>query len=112
MRQAGRRSGAIAIACAALGACSVLPKAPPPPKVGMPPVERAYSGTELPFASEAVYFLLTDRFVDGDLGNNYEGQGGAERGTFDRPIHLEGQLPANIGYLGGDFRGIADNADC
>ncbi len=80
------------------------------PRVEMPPVERAYSGTELPFASEAVYFLLTDRFVDGDLGNNYVGQGGAEVGTFDRPIQLEGELPANIGYLGGDFQGIVDNA--
>lgn len=80
------------------------------PRLEMPPVERAYGGTELPFASEAVYFLLTDRFVDGDLSNNYEDQGGAEVGTFDRPIQLEGQRPANIGYLGGDFQGIANNA--
>ena len=99
-------------AFAALGCLSACATNGPSnaPRVEMPPVERAYYGTELPFASEAVYFLLTDRFVDGDLGNNYEDQGGTEVGTFDRPIQLEGQLPANIGYLGGDFKGIADNA--
>ncbi|MEM8814749.1 MAG: alpha-amylase family glycosyl hydrolase [Pseudomonadota bacterium] len=104
-----------ALACSLLlTACSTAPPAvepEPPPRVGMPPVERAYSGTDLPFASEAVYFLLTDRFVDGDLANNYEQQGGTERGTFDRPIQLDGRRPANIGYLGGDFKGVADNAE-
>jgi len=70
-----------------------------------------FYGTLEPFASEAVYFLMTDRFVDGDPGNNYEEQGGAELGTFDRPIKLEGLPPGNIGYLGGDFKGIVDNAD-
>ena len=32
-------------------------------------------GTEQPWASEAIYFVLTDRFVDGDKSNNYEQQG-------------------------------------
>lgn len=103
------QGGLLAAAAAALAACSVAPPEPVP-RLEMPPVERAYSGTDLPFASEAVYFLLTDRFVDGDLANNYENQGGVERGTFDRPIQLDGKRPANIGYLGGDFRGIAENA--
>ncbi|MDJ0911672.1 MAG: alpha-amylase family glycosyl hydrolase [Woeseiaceae bacterium] len=70
-----------------------------------------YYGTLEPFASEAVYFALTDRFVDGDPDNNYVDQGGAERGTFDRPIQIEGEPPANIGYLGGDFQGLLDNAE-
>ena len=70
-----------------------------------------FYGTLEPFAAEAVYFLLTDRFVDGDASNNHVDQGGVERGTFDRPIQLEGREPANIGYLGGDFKGILDNAD-
>ena len=70
-----------------------------------------YYGTLEPFASEAVYFIVTDRFVDGDSGNNYPDQGGVELGTFDRPIRLTGSAPANIGYLGGDFRGVLDNAD-
>lgn len=70
-----------------------------------------YYGTLEPFASEAVYFVVTDRFVDGDLGNNYAEQGGAERRTFNRPIRLTDSPPANIGYLGGDFKGVLDNAD-
>jgi cyclomaltodextrin glucanotransferase len=69
-----------------------------------------YYGTLEPFASEAVYFIVTDRFVDGDPDNNYPDQGGVALGTFDRPIRLTGSPPANIGYLGGDFRGVLDNA--
>ena len=70
-----------------------------------------YFGTLEPFASEAVYFIVTDRFVDGDPNNNYPDQGGVELGTFDRPIRLADSAPANIGYLGGDFKGVLDNAD-
>lgn len=69
-----------------------------------------YYGTLEPFASENVYFIVTDRFVDGDPANNQLDQGGPELGTFDRPIQLEGLPPANIGYLGGDFKGVLDNA--
>ncbi len=70
-----------------------------------------YFGTLEPFASEAVYFIVTDRFVDGDPANNFPDQGGVERGTFDRPIRVADSAPANIGYLGGDFKGVLDNAD-
>lgn len=73
--------------------------------------EQEYYGTLEPFASEAVYFIVTDRFVDGDPGNNYPDQGGVELGTFDRPIRLAGEPPGNIGYLGGDFKGVLNNAD-
>jgi len=69
-----------------------------------------YFGTLEPFASEAVYFIVTDRFVDGDPSNNYPQQGGVELGTFDRPIQIPGLPPANIGYLGGDFKGVLENA--
>ncbi len=69
-----------------------------------------YVGTTEPFAAKAVYFVLTDRFVNGDPSNDQRDQGGAHR-TFDRPV---AGAPAgrsdNIGYLGGDFRGILDNA--
>ncbi len=97
------------------GACATTeyPPAAPPPELPPESPPRAlpeYYGTLEPFAAEAVYFVVTDRFVDGDPGNNQVGQGGAERGTFDRPIRLAGEGPANIGYLGGDFRGILDNA--
>ena len=69
-----------------------------------------FYGTLEPFASETVYFIVTDRFVDGDPANNFEDQGGEELGTFDRPVQLEGLPPGNIGYLGGDFKGVLDNA--
>lgn len=72
---------------------------------------REYYGTLEPFASEAVYFLLTDRFVDGDPSNNFPEQGGGpETRTFDRELQVPGYAPANIGYLGGDFKGVLDNA--
>jgi len=69
-----------------------------------------FYGTTEPFASEAVYFVLTDRFVNGDASNDHRDQGG-KNGTFDVPTP---GAPAgesdNIGYLGGDFKGIVDNA--
>ena len=73
-------------------------------------VAESFHGTLEPFASEAVYFVVTDRFVDGDPANNHVDQGEGDTATFDRPIHLDGQDEANIGYLGGDFKGIVDNA--
>ncbi|HEX9706294.1 MAG TPA: alpha-amylase family glycosyl hydrolase [Steroidobacteraceae bacterium] len=69
-----------------------------------------YYGTAEPFAAEAVYFVLTDRFVDGDAANNRIRQGG-DNHTFDRPIRGVNGTPDNIGYLGGDFRGLLDHGD-
>ncbi len=70
-----------------------------------------YYGTVEPFAARAVYFLMTDRFVNGDESNDQRKQGGAHP-SFDIPVP---GAPAgesdNIGYLGGDFKGIANNAD-
>ncbi len=68
------------------------------------------SGTQEPFASEAVYFLLTDRFVDGDPSNNHKTQGGANP-SFDIPLIGPNGATANVGYLGGDFQGIVNNAE-
>lgn len=100
------KSAYLTIAVAlSLGGCVTvdpLPDDRPPPD---------YYGTLEPFASEAVYFIVTDRFVDGDPGNNFPDQGGVELGTFDRPIRLTDRQPGNIGYLGGDFQGVLDNAD-
>lgn len=70
----------------------------------------SFHGTTDPFASEAVYFVLTDRFVNGDPTNDHRDQGGALR-TFDLPLHGPDGATANIGYLGGDFRGVLDHAD-
>jgi len=89
----------------AVGGCAAIDD-------GVPETATAsdYFGTLEPFASEAVYFIVTDRFVDGDPDNNYPDQGGVELGTFNRPIRLADSPPGNIGYLGGDFRGVLDNA--
>lgn len=93
-----------AVSATLLAACATAPVSDTAP--------REYYGTLEPFAEEAVYFLLTDRFVDGDPANNFPQQGGGpETRTFDRPLQVPGYEPANIGYLGGDFRGILDNAE-
>jgi cyclomaltodextrin glucanotransferase len=71
-----------------------------------------YYGTLEPFASDAVYFVVTDRFVNGDPSNDHRDhrdQGGAHR-TFDIPVHCPDGIDGNIGYLGGDFKGVVDNA--
>ncbi len=68
-----------------------------------------FHGTLEPFASEAVYFVLTDRFVNGDPANDHRDQGG-DRRTFDIPLEPCDGVAGNIGYLGGDFRGLLDNA--
>ncbi|MDU0355958.1 alpha-amylase family glycosyl hydrolase [Paraglaciecola aquimarina] len=76
-------------------------------KTGQP----EYYGTQDQFAKESVYFLMTDRFVDGDKSNNHLEQGG-EHHTFNREMfNPAGEQNANVGYLGGDFKGIVDNID-
>lgn len=73
--------------------------------------QRDYYGTLEPFAARAVYFLMTDRFVNADESNDQRTQGGINH-TFDRPVAgAPSGESDNIGYLGGDFKGIADNAD-
>lgn len=69
-----------------------------------------FYGTQEAFAKEAIYFIMTDRFVDGDPSNNYPDQGG-DYPTFN--IRLEGPdgKHANVGYMGGDFQGIINNID-
>ena len=67
-------------------------------------------GTLEPMASDAVYFVLTDRFVNGDTSNDQRNQGG-KFPTFDQPTPggPAGETD-NVGYLGGDFRGLLNNA--
>ena len=62
--------------------------------------------------SEAVYFVVTDRFVNGDPANDQRDQGGPDPATrsFDRPVPGPNGESDNIGYLGGDFKGVLDNA--
>ena len=68
-----------------------------------------FYGTAEPFASEAIYFVLTDRFVDGDAGNNHENQG-QPNGTWQRRLDGPDGQADFVGYMGGDFKGILDNA--
>ena len=74
-----------------------------------------YYGTLEPFASDAVYFLMTDRFVNGDPSNDQRDQGKAKGqafSTFDRPVPgAPAGKHANVGYLGGDFKGVLEHAD-
>jgi glycosidase len=73
--------------------------------------EASYYGTLEPFVSEAVYFVLTDRFVNGDPANDQRDQGHPFP-SFDLPVpDAPPGGSANTGYLGGDFRGLADHAD-
>ena len=97
----------VLLAAMLLGGCAETP--PPTPVPAATPGD--FYGTLEPFAAENVYFVLTDRFVNGDPGNDQREQGGANR-TFDRPT--PGTPPDvidNIGYLGGDFKGIAEHVD-
>ncbi|WP_246189369.1 alpha-amylase family glycosyl hydrolase [Pseudoxanthomonas kalamensis] len=68
-------------------------------------------GTTEPFAAKAIYFVVTDRFVNGDPSNDQRDQAKGAWHTFDRPVAgAPDDQSANIGYLGGDFKGIVDNA--
>lgn len=71
-------------------------------------MQTEFYGTSQPFAKEAIYFVMTDRFVDGDPSNNFEDQGG-EFPTFGLPIKNEQGDTAYIGYMGGDLKGVLNN---
>ena len=101
------RFSTVLLAALLLAACSGKP-ADPPAAAAVPAAAQVH-GTLEPFAAEAIYFVLTDRFVNGDPSNDQRDQGGAHP-TFDLPLPpCDGQA-GNIGYLGGDFRGLLDNA--
>ena len=101
------RFSTVLAAALRFAACSGKP-ADPPAAAAVPAAAQVH-GTLEPFASEAIYFVLTDRFVNGDPSNDQREQGGAHP-TFDLPLPpCDGQA-GNIGYLGGDFRGLLDNA--
>ena len=98
----------------ALAACTAeqapAPAAADAPAAAAIPDADAIVGTREPFAAHATYFVLTDRFANGDPSNDHRDQGG-DFPTFDRPTPgaPEG-MSDNVGYLGGDFRGLLDNA--
>ena len=67
-----------------------------------------YYGTTQEFAKESIYFLMTDRFTNGDTSNDFQDQGCHINCSFNQKTP-EGD--ADIGYMGGDFKGIVDNID-
>ena len=78
---------AVSIAAALFGGCTPATKPAAP-----------FYGTTEPFAGEAIYFVVTDRFVNGDPGNDHRDQGGKWR-TFDVPVPGPDGDRDNIGYL-------------
>ncbi|MCC8363667.1 cyclomaltodextrin glucanotransferase [Lysobacter sp. A6] len=114
---ASKRPLAVALGVALI-ACACKPSTPPAePQAQAPaqapkPVE--YYGTTEPFAADAVYFLMTDRFVNGDESNDHRDQAAKnpKLRTFDRPTPGAPKGKSdNVGYMGGDFRGVLDNAN-
>jgi len=103
----------VALGVALLASCK---PAPAPQKVAEKqpeaPKPTEYYGTHEPFAAHSVYFVLTDRFVNGDKSNDHRNQGkGPALHTFDRPTPGAPKGKSdNVGYLGGDFKGVLDNA--
>ena len=87
----------------ALSACAATTEPAKKPEMQM------FYGSTQPFTKEAVYFVMTDRFVDGDPSNNQEQQGG-DYPTFGLPIKGENGEVAYVGYMGGDFKGVLNNA--
>ena len=67
-----------------------------------------YYGTLQPFAKESIYFLMTDRFVNGDTTNDFRDQGCDVRCSWEQKIN---GVDAYKGYLFGDFKGVIDNID-
>lgn len=65
---------------------------------------KAAGSPQRPFVDDVVYFLITDRFANGDLANDRGGMaGGPAQHGFD---------PADIGmFQGGDFRGLTARLD-
>lgn len=103
-----RVSPIAALLAATLGLAGCQPAPQTGPQQAVAPT--TYYGTREPFAAEALYFVLTDRFVNGDPDNDQRDQGG-EHPTFDIPLEPCDGVAGNIGYLGGDFRGLLDHAD-
>jgi cyclomaltodextrin glucanotransferase len=94
-----------------LAASSAASQQSAPAATAAPVASLPLIGTTEPMAAHAVYFLMTDRFVNGDPSNDHREQGLPDHGTWGGPV--PGSPPGQedyVGYLGGDFRGLLDNA--
>ncbi len=85
--------------------------APPPPETAPPSTAASVAGiaappVQSPVADEIIYFVMTDRFANGDPGNDTGGIAPAAG-----PL-VHGFLPADDGYYhGGDLAGLTDRLD-
>lgn len=101
MRSASRLVSATAVAAAASSVALAMPSAgagspPPPTTLATAPVRTPLSG-------QSVYFVMTDRYRDGDPSNNAGGGAGWSTGGFD---------PADTGmWHGGDLAGLTGRCD-
>jgi glycosidase len=90
----------VAFAAIALGgiAFGAQPKAPPPP-AGSELAALAQPPTRSTFASQRIYFVMPDRYANGDAANDRGGRSGSRVST--------GYDPADTGwYHGGDLKGL------
>src|SRR4051812_31489648 len=91
---------AAAIAALVFGtiAFGASPKPPAPPS-GVTLAALSQPPRRLALASDRIYFVMTDRYANGDTANDTAGiTGGASVTGYD---------PTNVGYFhGGDFKGL------
>lgn len=79
------------------------PAAPPPPPAGAELAALAQAPVRTSIASERIYFVMTDRYANGDPTN--------DRGGLTGTRGVTGFDPADIGWFhGGDFEGLT--GDC
>jgi glycosidase len=107
VRRSARAAAPLAAAALALAgsAASSSPSpapAPAPPR-GAALAELARPPVLPPLAAQRIYFVMPDRYANGDPSN--------DRGGLDGPRELTGYDPADTGFFhGGDYRGLT--GDC
>ena len=103
LRRGGARSWALAcvalVAAVAVGTAVGAPAPTPAPPSGAELATLSAPPTRGPLASQRIYFVMTDRYANGDPSNDRGGKTGARTVTgFD---------PADAGWFhGGDFAGL------
>ena len=99
MRRRSLGVAAVVAACAAAATAIGAPAPRPAPPAGALLAALAAPPRPGPLAPERVYFVLTDRYANGDPANDRGGATGARTATgFD---------PADVGWFhGGDFAGL------
>lgn len=93
-----RRSLVLPIVVVLAGLCAMLGPTSAASSPEVPAAPRS------PIVGERFYFVMTDRYIDGDPNNNTGGKAG--------PISVTGYEPTSDGYFhGGDLRGLIGRCD-